>query len=136
MQPINFFKNIWSKDIKVKDRLYFSLVLMGFSLLYFYSLISKQKIAIVEFQMEFYVLAAFLFSFVLLDFWGNLILKLWLTVSGVIGQIIFFSLLVLVYYLILSPIFILVNLFKKKKDNAQSNWTSNIYINKDYQSMG
>lgn len=136
MQLISFFKNTWSRDIKVKERLYFSLVLMALSLLYFYTLYSKKAIVVSELQFEFYVLAGFLFSFVLLDFWGNFILRLWLTVSGLVGQTIFFILLVLVYYLVLSPIFIMVNLFRKKKINLSSNWTGNIYLNKDYQSMG
>ena len=136
MQLINFLKNIWSKNITIKDRLLFSLVLMGLSILFFYFMYFKNAIPFTEFQWEFYVLMAFLLSFVVIDFWGNFVIRIWLSISGFIGQIIFFVLLVLVYYLILSPIFLLVNLFRKKKTNINSNWTDKVYINKDYQSMG
>lgn len=136
MQLISFLKNTWSKNIRVKDRFIFSLVLMAFSILFFYFRYLKNTIAFVEFQFEFYVLMGFLISFIIIDFWGNFIIRIWLTISGFIGQVIFFLLLVLVYYLILLPIFVWINLLKKKKISSISNWAHKVYINKDYQSMG
>ena len=136
MQLIDLYKNTWSKKISFSDRFLFSSVLLVFSVLYVYSRYYKHHVPFADYQTDLYVMLGYLLSFVVLPFWGNFILKLWLTISGTIGQIIFFILLLVVYYVILSPVFLLVNLFKKKKQSLNSNWIENIYTNKDYQSMG
>ncbi len=136
MQLINHFKNTWVKPIKTKDRFQFSLVLLVLLGIYYYTRYIKLHVNFIDYQWEVYTLIFFLVSFVVIDFWGNYIVRLWFAVSGVIGKIIFGTLLILVYFIILSPLFFVINSFSSKPINKATNWTTKIYINKDYKSMG
>jgi hypothetical protein len=112
------------------------LVLLVLLVIYYYSRYIKHHISFNEYQWEVYTILVFLVSFVLIDFWGNYIVRLWLTISGTIGKIIFGLLLILVYFLILTPLFFVINAFGSNRMTKSTNWTSKIYINKDYNSMG
>jgi hypothetical protein len=136
MQLINHFKNTWMKPVKTKDRFQFSLVLLVLLVIYYYSRYIKHHIIFNEYQWEVYTLLIFLVSFVVIDFWGNYIVRLWLTISGTFGKLIFGLLLLLVYFLILSPLFLVVNAFSSKRIAKKTNWTNKVYLNKDYNSMG
>jgi hypothetical protein len=136
MLLINHFKNTWVKPIKTNDRFQFSLVLLVLLLIYYYSRYIKHHIIFTEYEWEVYTLIGFLVSFVVIDFWGNYVVRLWLSISGIFGKIIFGILLILVYFIILSPLFFIINSFSSKPINKSSNWTTKIYVNKDYKSMG
>jgi uncharacterized membrane protein len=136
MMLIDFFRNTWSKKIRTKDRFFFSLVLLVVMVFYFQSRYIQHGVSYTEYRWQVVTVLGFLVSFVVVDFWGNYILRLWLTVSGLFGKMVFFLCMFLVYFIILSPVFIVARFFKKKESAVQSNWSQKIYINKDYQSMG
>src|SRR5687767_15971093 len=114
MQPISFIRHIWIRKIKVRDRFLFSLVLLVLSAFYYYTRYGKAGIEFETIQWEVYTLICFLVSFIVVDFWGDFIVRIWLTVSGVVGQTIFFLLMFLFYFLFLSPVFMIRKLVKKK----------------------
>ncbi len=136
MPPTNFFQSIWAKKIRIIDRFYFSLILLVLAVLYYRSRYISVHVPFTEYQWEVYTILFFLVSFIVIDFWGDFILKCWLTVSGLVGKLIFYGLMIIVYFLILSPVFFIVHLFTKKKEETSSNWSKKMYINKDYQNMG
>jgi len=136
MQLIDDIKNIWKRDIKVKDRLSFSLVLTGLLAIYYYSRYTKLHVPFMEYQWEVYALISILVSFVLINFWGNFILRIWLTIAGIVGKIMNIIIFFVLYFVILTPIFIIRNQFLRKKKLTETNWTSKMYINSDHFKMG
>lgn len=136
MQLINDIQNIWKRKFKVKDRLSFSLVLLVFMAIYYYSRYTKQHVPFEDYQVEVYVILFILLSFVLIDFWGDFVLRIWLTIAATVGKILNTILFFILYFLILVPILGTRRIFARKKKNTQTNWSTKMYINTDYLKMG
>lgn len=136
MQLINDIQNTWKRKFKVKDRLSFSLILMVFMAIYYYSRYTKQHVPFEDYQVEVYVILFILLSFVLIDFWGDFVLRIWLTIAATIGKIFNTVLFFILYFLILVPILGTRRIFDRKKKTTQTNWSTKMYINTDYLKMG
>ncbi|MBL0340098.1 MAG: hypothetical protein IPP71_03765 [Bacteroidetes bacterium] len=122
--------------IKRKDRFYFSLVVLLLAGWYCYTQYFKNAIPIAEYPVQLYMVPLVLLAIVLFKIPGNFVLHLWLVTATIIGQIVFSVFLFIMYFLLLSPLFMLIGYFTKKQVNPDSNWSSTKYINNDYQNMG
>lgn len=136
MQLINFYKKIWIKRINLKDRLLFGLMLTLISGFYFYTVIFRRHESVWDHLIELGVCTGSILLILVVKFIGNMVFKIWLSVSGTFGQVIFFIIQFVVFYLILSPVYILVNLAKKKNRSTHSNWSINPHRNTNYKNPG
>ncbi len=136
MMLIRFYKNIWNKSISRKDRILFGLMFLLLSGFYFYSLIITQKEPVINHLVELFSFGGFILLIVFIRQIGNFIIKTWLSISGSVGQIIFLIIQFIVFYVILSPVYMIINLMKVKKKPMNSNWSSNPHRNMNYKNPG
>lgn len=64
------------------------------------------------------------------------IIKGWLIAGTIVSYSLVFLFMVVVYYLILSPLFYLFNTFRTKRKSIHSSWKMDFYTNDDYRKMG
>jgi len=133
---ISFYRNIWSKKITWKDRVLFGTMLLLITGYYFYSLFFKKDELLSVHLTELFCLPALILVIVLVKPLGNFILKLWFCISGSFGQLMFFIIQFVVFYVALSPVYILLNLVKKKNRSEISNWSVNPPKNTNYKNPG
>lgn len=136
MKLINFYKNIWMRPVSLKDRLLFCLMIVLASGLYLYSKLDALSQSLNEHLFEFICILGLILLIAFIRPVGKFIIRLWLSVSGTIGQVVFMALLFIVFYVFLSPVYILFNLIKKKDLRMSSNWSTGSHKNSNYKSPG
>lgn len=127
--------SIWTTPIKLKDRYGMILVLsviFGIITYRFYQQTHTVPI--------FLIILFVVFSIILL-LWktpANLIVRVWLSFSRLIGGVVFFTVLTLLYFLIISPIAFVSRIFGKKYFQIKKEGTNwNIVKEKNqYESLG
>jgi hypothetical protein len=134
MQLIKGYKDLWNKKISLRDRLLFALVLLIVGSIYFWSNFIRKDIPFGNYQWYVLLTITIILLIACTPTPGGWIVKLWLMISSTIGKLVFAIILFLVYFLIISPLFILVNLFRKK-DKSGTGWKEPM-LNKDYLNMG
>lgn len=135
MQLIRGYKEIWKRKISFADRLLFATMLLIISGIYFFINFINKEIPFSEYKWSSLAIITLILLIICTNIPGSWFIKCWLMISSTIGKIIFGILLFLVYFLLISPIFILRNLFGKSQNKTASNWEEPM-INKDYLNMG
>ena len=133
---IDFFREVMARPINRKDRIQFVSVLLAFAGIYFYLKYFKKSIPFEDYDFKVYGVLAILTSIAVLKTLGNIVIRCWLLISGMIGKIIFSIILFVVYFVFLVPVFKSIQIFTKRKKESNSNWELNTPANSDYQSMG
>jgi hypothetical protein len=136
MQMIRFYKDTWSKKITWKDRSLFGLMLLLITGYYFYSIIFRKYEILGDHLPELFGSIGLIFTIVFIRPIGNFLLKLWFCISGTFGQIVFFIIQFIVFYLILCPVYMVVNLTRKKNISKDSNWSADPNRNTNYKNPG
>lgn len=134
---IDRIQNILSQPVLKKDRLTFLGILAIMSLIIFvYKSYFKQG-SNDEWMIPFCGITGFILLGLLFSKFGNGLLRTWMSISTILGSTIFMVLLFLVYFLFLSPVFIIVNAFKRKsKTSIKTNWMISDGGYHDYKKMG
>jgi hypothetical protein len=135
MQQIKGFKDIWKKKIPFIDRLLFALMLMIISGIYLGVNFIQKQVPFSEYRWWLLGTIALILLIACTEIPGGWIVKCWLTISSLMGKFIFFVFLFLVYFLVISPLFMIRNFFKRSKIKIDTNWKEPM-VNKDYLNMG
>ncbi len=136
MPLINFYNNIWKRRVSLKDRILFGLMFLLLFTLYFYTAILRNKHPWDLYLVEIISVVCLILFILAVKPFGSFVIRLWLCISGTIGRIVFFIVQLMLFYLILSPVYVLINLTKKKNNQKTSNWEMNPHKNTNYRSPG
>jgi hypothetical protein len=133
---INSIKERWNKPINRKERLVFSWIL-----LFLYCICSYKVFFMPGFPFGYLhiILLSGLILIVSSFFFKRLgiqVYRSWATVRMLLFNLFFLMIEVLIYFLILTPVFLILDRFKNKTGKMNTNWSEKQYINQDYKKMG
>ncbi len=135
-QMIDSIKTHWKKLIIRKERLNFLWVVFLLYVAFLCKMFYKTKWPFGSYHVILVAGLVFIVLSLYFERLGLLVYRLWTALTRLIFNAVFVFIEIVIYFLFLTPVFLILTFFKDNTGKLKSFWSTRQYINRDYKKMG